>query len=60
MTNLNPHLALLFVLAAGAGAAMTQLGYGSRLLRVRVRKCASCGRHLRHGVCSRCAGRRGG
>jgi len=56
MTNLSPHLALLFVLAAGAAAAMTQLGYRSRVLRVRVRKCASCGRHLRHGACSHCAG----
>ena len=56
MTNLSPHLALLFVLAAGAGAAMTQLGYGSRLLRVRVRKCASCGRNLQRGACSHCAG----
>ena len=56
MTNLSPHLSLVFVLATGAAAAMTQLGYRSRRLRVRVRTCASCGRHLRHGVCSRCAG----
>ena len=52
MTNLSPHLVLLFVLAAGAGAAMTQLGYGSRLLRIELKTCASCGRHLRHGACS--------
>ena len=56
MTNLSPHLALVFVLATGAAAGMTQLGYRSRLLRIRVRTCASCGRRLRHGACSRCAG----
>jgi hypothetical protein len=56
MTNLSPHLALLFVLAAGAAAAMTHLGYGSRVLRIRVRTCASCGRHLQRGACSHCAG----
>jgi hypothetical protein len=56
MTNLSPHLALVFVLAMGAAAAMTQLGYRSRVLRIRVRTCASCGRQLQHGACSHCAG----
>jgi hypothetical protein len=56
MTNLSPHLSLVFVLATGAAAAMTQLGYKTRRLRVRVKTCASCGRHLRHGACSHCAG----